>query len=117
MGDRDSRATIEFIMRAVTERAHPFSPGLDSTEGLEDLRRRTAAENEPEAVIEGEIRDAGLCAQEECLIAEHFFQSIEVQTKRRARLRAAHPRYIRAKGVAVFAKRFDRFGWRAAEHV
>src|ERR1700730_17272833 len=54
-GDSDCGATAGLIMRAVTEVAHAFAPGSDLTEGLEDLRHRTTAGNEPEAVIEGEI--------------------------------------------------------------
>src|ERR1700730_3158653 len=116
-GDSDRGAAIELTMRAVTERVHAFAPGRDLTEGLEDLRHRTASENEPEAVIEGEIGNGGLRAEEKSLIAEHLFQALEVQTKRGTCLRDTHPRYIRAKGVAVFSKRLDDFGRRTAEHV
>src|SRR3977135_3224057 len=89
-GDSDRGAAIELIMTAVTERVHAFAPGRDLTEGLEDLCHRTAAENEPEAVINGEMGDGGLRAEKKSLIAEHFFQPLEVQIKRGKCLRTAH---------------------------
>src|SRR5260370_9826527 len=91
-GDSDRGAAIELIMRAVTEGVHAVAPGRDLTEGLEDLRHRTAAEYEPEAVIRVKIGKDWLRAEKKSLIAEHFFQALEVQTERGTRLRATHPR-------------------------
>src|ERR1700730_11245083 len=84
-GDSDGRAAVELITSAVAERMHASAPGRDLMEWLEYLRHRTAAKDEPEAVINGKIGNGGLCTEQKSLIPEHLFQALEIQTQRGTR--------------------------------
>ena len=78
VGDGDRGTAVEFIMSTVAKCAHTLAPRIQPMEGLGDLRRRTAAHNEPQAVIQGEIRDARFGAEEKSMLADHFLQTLQV---------------------------------------
>ena len=101
----------------MAEVSHALPPVLQRREGFEDLRHRAAAQDEPQTVINREIRDARRRSEEESLLAERLFEPFQVERKGRIRIRRTHARHIGAEHVPVIAEGLDGFGWYAIEHM
>jgi hypothetical protein len=102
---------------AVANCPHAFSPGLERWVRVENFRDRTAALHKPEIVINREVGNAGCCAEEEALFAEHLIETFQIQSKRSRCFGKPHARQIRAKHISVFGERLLGLRRNAAEHV